>query len=201
MPARREYTAAELAERLSARRRQAREGMARLREARKAVNATPAPVNPTVNATAPESGAVKLTPPTPARLPNTPQRTTPLPPKGGSPQPAPAALAVPKPNKSGAVIDLLRARGLCDVLEDADHKAIKATPLTPKQIVDAVQAVASGAWDNEWLRQNLTVQGVIRRYQGFAATQAGRGRRRPTRGESASARAERMFEEVLNGSA
>ena len=69
------------------------------------------------------------------------------------------------------MIDLLRERGLCDVLEDADHKAIKSTPLTPRQIVDAVQAVASGAWDNEWLRQNLTVQGVIRRYQGFVASQ------------------------------
>jgi hypothetical protein len=56
MPARREYTAAELAERLQERRRQAREGMARLRAQRRLtspVNATPE----AVNLTSPTSGA------------------------------------------------------------------------------------------------------------------------------------------------
>lgn len=50
MPARREYTAAELAARLAERRRQAREGMARLRAQRRLtsrVSATPEAVNPT----------------------------------------------------------------------------------------------------------------------------------------------------------
>jgi hypothetical protein len=109
------------------------------------------------------AGAV--TPPSPARH-SVPPKTLPLPPKGGSPSGA-SVRAAPKPNKSGDVIDLLKAAGLPHQLEKADHQAVKASPLSPAQIVEAFGAVYHGQWGGEWLRQNLNVQAVIKRYAGY----------------------------------
>lgn len=106
-----------------------------------------------------------VTPPTPARHSVPPK--TPPPPKGGPPS-GTSVRAAPKPNKSGEVIDLLKAAGLPHQLEKPDHQAIKASPLSPAQIVEAFGAVYHGQWGGEWLRtQNLNVQAVIKRYAGY----------------------------------
>jgi len=102
-------------------------------------------------------------PPAPARH-SVPPKTTLLPPTGGSP-----LAAAPKPNKSGEVIDRLRADALPDVLNKGDHAAIKACPLSPAQIVEAFGAAFRGEWGGDWLQENLNVQAVIRRYAGYLA--------------------------------
>ena len=101
------------------------------------------------------------------------------------------------------MIDLLRARGLCDALEPADHKAINASPLTPTQIVDAFGAAVRREWGGDWLFENLSVQYVIRRYQAFAAAQAAgpAGGRRRMRSESSEALTARLFAETGHGAA
>jgi hypothetical protein len=157
MPARREYTPEELAARLEQRRRQNREAQRRFR-ARDADHKHDAPQE---NSVLPS--IVSLTPPTPARH-SVPLKTPP-PPKGGPP----SVRAAPKPNKSGDVIDLLRAAGVPDVLSEADHRHIKTSRLSAAQIGEAYVAAFNGEWGGDWLQEHLNMANVLGRYAGYLA--------------------------------
>jgi len=119
-----------------------------------------------------QEGPRHVTPPTPARHAVPPRERPSTPPKGGSPP-------VPSPNRSAAVIDALRAAGLCDHLSPRDHAAIKASTLSPAAIVEALAAAVRGEWGNAWLRDNLSVHAVIDRYSAFDAARRHPVRERP----------------------
>lgn len=127
--------------------------------------------------------------------------TPPLPPPSPS-RPLIVPRPQPKPNKSAAVLDALRAAGLPDVLSARDHAAIKKTPLTAGQIVQAFGAVYHGEWGDDWLRDNLSVRLVIERWAGFAARRAGNGRVQEAKSavarELAELRAEGVIDEYGN---
>lgn len=104
----------------------------------------------------------------------------------------------PKPNKSAEVIDALRAASLPDALSARDHAAIKKTPLSAGQIVQAFGAVYRGEWGDDWLRDNLSVRVVIERWAGFAARRSGNGRAQEPRSAVARELAELRAEGVID---
>jgi hypothetical protein len=194
MPARRDWTPEQLAERLDKEREQARVRMARWRERhRNGVTVTPIDEGTPVPVTVPVTNGVTGTPPTPARHSVPPQtENAPLPPKGGSPRTAP--LAVPKPNKSGELIDLLRAAGVeCELLEK-HHAALKRTRLSAAEVAEVYIAIAEGRFGDDWLCDNVNVERAIAAWPNYQNRKLrGPRRPRPGRSESPSAIAERLF--------
>lgn len=83
-----------------------------------------------------------------------------------------SAASTPKPpNRVAQVIDAVHALDSelpCDV-SARDGAAIKASAAPPGKIAEAYQAVYSGRWGDDWMRDNLSFQLVIARLAGYEA--------------------------------
>ena len=86
-------------------------------------------------------------------------------------------LAAPKPSKSGELIDLLRAAGVAFELTEQDHKALKGSRLSARQVAEVYCAIALGDFGDDWLRTRLSVTQAIKLWPGY---QTRKDRPRPT---------------------
>lgn len=110
-------------------------------------------------------------------VPLFPDAITPAPgPTAPAPAPAAAANGAGKVNKSAALIDYLRGRGLDVTMTAADHKALKETTLAPAQVGAVYEAIFCGNFGDDWLREHLTVRRAIDSWNGYQASQQPRQR-------------------------
>ena len=100
--------------------------------------------------------------------PDSPPPATQAPPTA-SKQPSPA----PKPNRSGEVIDAIRAEGFEVETNIRDHAAVKKSSARPADIAAAYCAVLRGDWGDDWLVANLSIAAVVPRINGYLAWRDG----------------------------
>ena len=106
-------------------------------------------------------------------------------------------MAVPKPNKSGELIDLLRAAGVeCELLEK-HHAALKRTRLSAAEVAEVYIAIAEGRFGDDWLCDNVNVERAIAAWPNYQNRKL-RGPR-PRRGESPEAIAARVLGGAMMG--
>jgi len=135
------------------------------------------------------------TPPAlPARHSVPPQRDAPPPPTGVPPRPAP--LAVPKPNKAGDLIDLLRAAGVAFDLRPADFAAVKHSQRSAAEIAEVYVAIALGEFGDDWMSDRLNVAEAIKAWPGYQNRKGRAPRGRPPRSESPEAVTRRVLLEA-----
>lgn len=82
--------------------------------------------------------------------------------------PSPPARA----NKSGELIDLLRAAGVAHDLTPKDHAALKRSGLSAAQVAEVYVAIARHEFGDAWLCRRLSVSKAIETWPGYANEQA-----------------------------
>jgi hypothetical protein len=156
MPARRDFTPDELAARLEREREQNRLRQARWRARHR--------VTVTIKEGRHNGHAVTVTP-SPSPTPLTPPRS-----RGSSGTPAVRGGSPRGNSRVSAVIDALREARVPHSLTDRDCKAIKQSTVEPARLAEAYAAARSGAWDNAWLRNNLSMEKVVNCFAGYEAS-------------------------------
>lgn len=94
------------------------------------------------------------------------------PPKQAKVMPVNPERAVPKPNKYAETLDAIRElEPEHQVGGDSrlDAAAIKASAAPPGKIAAAYVAVLRGQWGDDWMRDNLSLQFVVKRLDGYEA--------------------------------
>lgn len=87
--------------------------------------------------------------------------------KGDIDAPNGAARAVPKPNRSSAVIDAIRERGQEPNLTTRDHAAIKQSAAKPELIAEVYCAVFDGDYGDDHMQRRLSVHEAIGWIDGY----------------------------------
>lgn len=109
--------------------------------------------------------------PDPNRNPNPFLRASPA--ETTDPQRKTKGESVPKPNRLGEVIDLIRAADVPITPTDRDGKAVKTCSASATLLAEAYIAAFRGDWDpggNGWLRGNLALHQVVPRLAGYEAS-------------------------------
>jgi len=111
---------------------------------------------------------------------------------------------VPKPNKSGELMDLLRAAGVECLLLEKHHAALKRTRLSAAEVAEVYIAIAEGRFGDDWLCDNVNVERAIAAWPNYQNRKL-RGPRPPSprarRSESPEALTARLFAEASHGAA
>jgi hypothetical protein len=168
MPARLDLTPEQVLERMERRREQTRQAVQRYRARQKAL------VSITVSLTT-ASLRARDDVRSPAPVTTT---TSPSPPSSPT-----------RPNKSGELIDLLRAAGVAHDLNPKDHAALKRSALSAAQVAEVYCAIARHEFGDDWLCKRLSVTRAIETWPGYANEK--------TRGPHAAARRKSNGTQVL----
>jgi hypothetical protein len=102
-----------------------------------------------------------------------------------------------KPNKSGELMDRLRAAGVEFEFLEKHHAALKRTRLTAAQVAEVWVAIVEERFGDAWLCDHVNVERAIAAWPAYANRKA-RGPR-PSRSESPEALTARLFAEASRG--
>lgn len=78
----------------------------------------------------------------------------------------------PKTNRSGDVIDAIRASGIEPMLVPRDHTAIRTAGMSAELIAELYGAIYRGEYGDEFMQRNLSVHMVIEKIPGYLAFKA-----------------------------
>lgn len=104
-----------------------------------------------------------------------------------------APRSAPKPNKSGELIDLLRAEGVPFDLTPQDHKNLRLSSRSAAEVAEVYCAISRDEFGDEWLQEHLSVTQAIKAWPGYQNRKTrGPGRPPPPRKRSESGVAGQM---------